>query len=211
MKLKTHITGNINSSSFECIGEGEWRDGRSISTLTFYNDLVRFTPMYGKSWSCRHHPPKPMTMAEKEAGKVNPLSDFLDAGGKIYGNTVIRYPFENSIILASSIVERPEEDEQHLYQTRVGTFNGPIDIVGEHPFVENIIPAGPGRAFGNSVRQVVRENGEVIEITYQDELFFSDSFILPYAMSIKITGEDSYDTDGKIYALDATVEIAALS
>ena len=205
MKLKTHITGNINGGTFECLGEGEWRDEHSTATLTFNNELVRYTPMYGKSWKCSHHKAKEIFGSEK----TNPLSDFLNEGGKILGYTVIRYPFENSIILATSIVDRPVANEQHLYQNRVGTFNGPTDIVEERPFVEHIIPAGSGRALGYSVRQVVRRNGEIIEITYQDEFSFSNNFTLPFALSVAISGEEHYDSIQRIYTLDATVEISA--
>lgn len=211
MKLKTHISGNINGGAFECSGDGEWRDGHSVSTLNFHNELVRFTPMYGKSWKCKHHLSTRMTTAEQEAGKVNPLSDLLDDRGKILGNTVIRYPFENSVILATSIVHRPVEDEQHLYQTRVGAFNGPLDIVKELPFVESIIPAGPGRALGYSVRQVIRESGDIIEVTYQDEFLFSDNFTLPFAMTISISGDDHYDSIKRVYSLDAIVELEVSS
>ena len=163
--------------------------------------------MYGKSWSCKHHSLMPMTVEEKEAEMANPLSDFLDEGGKILGRTVIRYPFENSVILATSIVDRPVSDEQHLYQIRVGSFNGPTDIVEERPFTEKIISAGTGRALGYSISHVVRTNRDAIEITYQDELLFSDNFTLPFAMSVAIAGEDRYDSDERVYTLDATVEI----
>ena len=207
MKLKTHITGNINGGAFECIGEGELHDGRSNSTLTFNNELVRYTPMYGKSWKCKNHMTDSILV--NRPGQINPLSEFLDKGGKILSHTIIRYPYENSIILATSILDRPVADEQHLYQTRVGTFNGPTDILEERPFVEHIIPTGRGRALSYSVRQVVRENGEIIEITYQDELSFSDNFTLPFSLSIAIGGKEHYDLTQKKYTIDATVKITA--
>ena len=209
MKLTTRITGYINGSSFECSGEGEMSDeGDSTSQLRFNTPLVRFTPKYGKSWQCGNHKKKKiLTLGDAPFVVDNPLSLFLDEGGNILERTVIQFPYPNSIILATSITHRPDAEDQHLYQTRVGTFDGPTDIVEERPFTEHIIPAGTGRALGHSVRHVVRSNGEVIEIVYRDELLFSDNFTLPFGMAINISGEDEYDADARIYTVNAHVDV----
>lgn len=96
LTFKTRVTGNINGGAFECHGEGEWRDGGSTSQLYFDRPLVRFNPMYGKSWKCNNH--KVAALMEPE----NPLSTYLNKGGRILTRTIIDFPYENSIILATS-------------------------------------------------------------------------------------------------------------
>ena len=53
---------------------------------------------------------------------------------------IIEYPFPNSVVTMSSVLHRPGPDLQHVYQTRVGTYTGPTDIVEQLPYTMEITP-----------------------------------------------------------------------
>jgi len=127
IQLKTHITGQINSSPFSCTEDGEWNEGRCTGPLIFDRPLVGFSVIGCKTWRCKHH----KFLADMESG--NPLTEHLVNGGKVFDRTIIQYPYENSLILMSSVAYRPSPNEQHVYQTRVGTYTGPIDFVKTFP------------------------------------------------------------------------------
>lgn len=194
--LKTHITGHINGSAFECTGEGEWSNGESSSRLEFTRPLEGFTPLACSSWKCKGHVVKAVVDPQ------NPLDEYVLGGGSVLDRTVIHYPFPNSLILMTSITKQHSPNELHLYQTRVGTYTGPTNIVETPPFSIRYVPAGPGRALAHSVRSVVFAGRQTAEFIYRDELFFDDSFTLPYAFEIDIDAKGEYDTREHVLTLN---------
>ncbi|MDE0706036.1 MAG: hypothetical protein OXH59_20160 [Rhodospirillaceae bacterium] len=132
----------------------------------------------------------------------NPLDEYVLGGGSVLDRTVIHYPFPNSLILMTSITKQHSPNELHLYQTRVGTYTGPTNIVETPPFSIRYVPAGPGRALAHSVRSVVFAGRQTAEFIYRDELFFDDSFTLPYAFEIDIDAKGEYDTREHVLTLN---------
>lgn len=194
--LKTHITGQINGSAFECTGEGEWTNGQSSSQLKFTRPLEGFTPLACASWKCKGHVVKALVDPQ------NPLDEYVLGGGNILDRTIIHYPFQNSTILMTSITEQHSHNELHVYQTRVGIYTGPTDIVDTPQFTIRYVPTGPGRALAHSVRSVVFSDHRTEEFIYRDELFFTDGFELPYAFEVDIDAKGEYDTNEHILALN---------
>lgn len=189
MQLFTTVVGKINGTDFRAEGRGECPElGRSHGELRFDKRIPKFTPMLCKSWTCKHH----LHIARTSLSEVNPLAGFLDRGGRVMEYTTIEYPLAEDKILVTSICERPQPDLQVIYQTRLGNYTGPFDIVEQLPFNITLTSVKPGLAEGFSVRQVVRVNGERISIRYYDQVFFSHDFTLPFQLSFKISGEASY-------------------
>ena len=156
-----------------------------------------FTPLACSSWKCKGHVVAALVEPE------NPLHTYVLNGGSVLDRTVIHYPFEGSIILMTSITSQPTPSELYVYQTRVGTYTGPTDIVETPPFTIRYVPAGPGRALAHSVRNVVFQSGDSAEFVYRDELFFVDGFQLPYAFEVNIEAKGEYDTEQHIFTLNA--------
>jgi hypothetical protein len=147
--------------------------------------------MLCKTWNCKNHAPA----ARMLPSGLNPLGEFLDRGGRIMEYMIIEYPFTGDAILVTSACERPTVDLQVVYQTRVGNYTGPVDIVEQLPFDIEMFPVGRGTATGSSVRKVVRSNGEQLPIHYLDQIFFSHDFELSYPLIVGIGGEASYLSD----------------
>jgi hypothetical protein len=202
LRLLTTVVGNINGVDFRAEGVSRCLEpGHTVGELQFDKAIPNFTPMLCKSWQCKQHPPQAkMTYCEG-----NPIADFLDDGGRILEYTTIEYPQVGDKILVTSVCERPDLEVQTVYQTRVGTYSGPVDIIDQMPYDIEIDFDGPGRAHGSSVRTVVRANGEKISIRYEDEYFFSGGFTLPHSLTFKLSGEATYHPDESRYVLDTYV------
>ena len=114
-------------------------------------------------------------------------------------------PFPDSVVVMSSVLSRPNPEEQHVYQTRVGTYKGPTDIVELRPYIMQITPAGPGQAESHSIRRVVRSNGEFLRLVYKEKMFFSDGFSLPHPITISLEPDASYAEDRRTYFLNTQV------
>lgn len=157
--LVTSIAGKINGAEFTASGEGiADGHGTSRSNLQFSRRIPKFTPMLCKSWQCKHH----ATVASLESGEANPLAKFLDEGGVILDRTDVEYPQSFGRIVMTSHLSRPEPGKQDLFQTRLGEYRGPDDIVRQLPFDFVVTLMGPGRARGKSIREVLRADGETI-------------------------------------------------
>ena len=130
--------------------------------LTFDSVLHNFTPLLCASWKCKHHPSVVSELS-------NPIAEFLINGGTVVEQTVIEYPFPDSVVVMSSVLRRPHPQEQHVYQTRVGTYHGPTDIVALRPYVMQIEPAGSSQATAVSIRRAVRSNGDETATCLQGE------------------------------------------
>ena len=205
LRLITDIVGEINDSPFVCHGTG-WvePDGTTSATLTFDRPLLGYTPMYGKSWKCSHH-------LRQALPDNHPLAEYVTAGGHIMSRAVIKYPYPDSVILVTSLLRRPNPSLQHVYQTRVGTFTGPTDIVEQLPYIIHIDPTGVGRAVSHSVRQVRRGTGEIIDVNYIEDLYFADNFILPEPITIEIAGAARYDPVRLVYYLKTTARATVMT
>lgn len=186
MGLVTKITGVINDVPFaaEGIGMSTPDTGHSSIELKFSNELRNFVPLLCKTWKCKHC----KSVALPTNCNENFFAELLDRGEKILEHTTIEYPFANDKILATSICMRPEPTKQVVYQTRLGTYSGPIDIVEQLPFDDHIYPAGRGRAIAESVRRVVRKDGTEIAIKYTDQIIFSEQYELPSKLVIRYGG-----------------------
>ena len=205
IQLVTDIAGEINGSAFACHGTGAvGPDGTTHATLAFDRALRDFTPMLCKSWQCKHH----IVLGLPDD---NPLVEYVTAGGHIMDRTIIEYPYPNSVIVMTSVLRRPTPSLQHVYQTRVGTYTGPTDIVEQLPYTMHISPAGPGRAAADSVRQVRRSTGEIIDLNYIEDLYFTDGFTLPEPLGIEIAGTAAYNPALLTYQLDTTARAALMA
>ena len=105
----------------------------------------------------------------------------------------------------SSVLSRPNPEEQHVYQTRVGTYKCPTDIAELRLYIMQITPAGPGQAESHSIRRVVRSNGEDLRLVYKEKMFFSDGFSLPHPITISLESDASYAEDRRTYFLNTQV------
>jgi hypothetical protein len=202
-ELETRVTGTINGVDFVAEGTGESVEGsgRSNATLKFSNLTPNFTPMLCKSWACKHHE----SLARIADGTKNIFAKILDQGGTIYATTLIQYPFDQDMIIATSMCTRPAPGKQVVRQTRLGTYSGPIDIIQQLPFVSHFYPAGPGKAKAESMRQVVRRNGEKISIRYSEEYMFPEEFQLSGEIIVTYSGSAIWTPDTLTFKLETEV------
>lgn len=202
MRLLTTVAGKINEADFRAEGQSECPElGRSLGELRFNKRIPNFTPMLCRSWTCKQH----FHIARIALSEANPLAVFLDSGGRIMEYTTIEYPSTEDKILVTSTCVRPQPGLQVVYQTRVGNYAGPFDIVEQLPFNVELTPIRPGFAEGFSVRQVVRSNGERILIRYYDQIFFSHNFALSLPLSFEISGEANYLADELRFVLNTQI------
>lgn len=202
INLTTSIAGNINRVEFTASGEGiASDDGHSESWLRFSTRVPNFTPMLCKSWQCKHH----QVIASLESDRANPLVRFLDEGGIIFDRTEVEYPRGNGRILMTSHISRPNPGIQAVFQTRIGEYSGPDDIVRQLPFDQITKPSGAGRAVSESVRRVMRSTGDTISIAYTEEVYFSPEFELPFSLITRIGGEATYDVGSLTFTLQTDV------
>lgn len=189
MRLLTTVVGRINGTDFRAEGESECPElGQSQGELRFNKKIPNFSPMLGGTWNCNNHVP----VAEMLFPETNPLVGFLDGGGRIMEYTTVEFPITGDSILVTSICARPEPDVQVVYQTRVGDYTGPIDIVEQLPFDVELTPVKRGVATGFSMREVACADGDRMPIRHHDRIFFSDDFELPLPWSMEISGEADY-------------------
>ncbi|WP_420436029.1 hypothetical protein [Candidatus Poriferisocius sp.] len=136
------------------------------------------------------------------------MNQYLNAGGRIVGSAVIKYPFRDSHIAVHSMLCRPRPDWQHLIQIREGRFTGPTDIVRQLPFDIEISPHGSNRAVTFSRPRVSRASGEIVELAATERLRFPDGLTLEEPLRIKLAGSASYDPVGLTFNLETFVAAA---
>ncbi|MHB1185946.1 MAG: hypothetical protein ACYC4A_14760 [Desulfobulbia bacterium] len=175
IKLLTFVSGNINGVDFTASGTGEadTTTGETKSFLHFSRFPEDFTPRYGKSWKCKHHP---RVALEKEGGK-NFYS--LTKGNYDIVET-IRYP-GNQVIYSSAQVRQIEPDQQVVFSRFDGICRSRVDVATQLPYDEIITPAGPGRALFHGQRTFVFEDNSEAEIVWDGTIYFVEKeAVLPF-------------------------------
>ena len=159
------IAGVINGAPFMARGQGFIENGQTKNRLDFMQQLERATPMMCSSWSCKHH----KSYATFPNGAPNPLAVMLDQGVVIVTKTQALYPDYNGEIECVARILRTG-GIQLVEQTRLGAYEGPVDIIAQNSYSQEIRLVSPGLAVSDYERTVVRANGEHIMVRYVEEI-----------------------------------------
>lgn len=201
--LISFIAGNINGKYFTAIGQGIGSkkmgllQGKVKFSQTF--PFQSFTAYLCRTWKCKHHP-----CFAKEI--ENGINIYQRSKGNFDAYTLVTYPTGEKLSIISQ-VRNPDSKHQIVKQTRLGNYSGAIDIVEQLPYEDKIYPAGPGRIIIKGIRQVRRQNGELINIQWEEEVVFVDPSITLSSPQLMVYTPKKTKWDSKTLEFSVTTDV----